>query len=57
MTVPTHEALVAETTAILSRLGVNELPHDGELIARSPITGGELARVHAHRRRGRRDRR
>ncbi|MDT4979860.1 MAG: aldehyde dehydrogenase [Pseudonocardiales bacterium] len=48
MTVPTHDALVAETTAILSRLGVDELPHDGELIARSPITGGELGRVHAH---------
>ncbi|MDT4956661.1 MAG: aldehyde dehydrogenase [Pseudonocardiales bacterium] len=48
MTVPTHDAVVAETTAILSRLGVDELPHDGELIARSPITGGELGRVHAH---------
>jgi aldehyde dehydrogenase (NAD+) len=48
MTVPTHDALVAETAAILSRLGVDELPHDGALIARSPITGGELARVHAH---------
>ncbi|MDT4974642.1 MAG: aldehyde dehydrogenase, partial [Pseudonocardiales bacterium] len=48
MTVPTHDALVAETTAILSRLGVDELPHDGELIARSSITGGELGRVHAH---------
>jgi aldehyde dehydrogenase (NAD+) len=47
MTVPTHDALVAESAAILSRLGV-ELPHDGELIARSPITGGELGRVHAH---------
>jgi aldehyde dehydrogenase (NAD+) len=49
-TVPTHDALTTETAAILSRLGVAELPHDGSLIARSPITGGELARVHAHSR-------
>jgi aldehyde dehydrogenase (NAD+) len=42
-----HEDLVAETAAILGRLGVT-LPADGDLIARSPITGGELARVHAH---------
>ncbi|MDQ2750965.1 MAG: aldehyde dehydrogenase family protein, partial [Actinomycetota bacterium] len=48
MTIPTHDALVAETAAILARLGVAELPHDGELTARSPITGGELARVPAH---------
>jgi aldehyde dehydrogenase (NAD+) len=48
MTIPVHDDLVAETAAILSRLGVAELPHDGELIARSPITGAELARVHAH---------
>jgi aldehyde dehydrogenase (NAD+) len=48
---PAHSDLVAETAAILSRLGV-ELPHEpsqkGELIARSPITGGELGRVRAH---------
>jgi aldehyde dehydrogenase (NAD+) len=48
MSVPTHDALTAETAAILSRLGVADLPHDGELIARSPITGGELARLRAH---------
>ena len=48
MSVPTHDALAAETAAILSRLGITDLPHDGELIARSPITGGELARVRAH---------
>ncbi|PZS36605.1 MAG: aldehyde dehydrogenase family protein, partial [Pseudonocardiales bacterium] len=48
MTVPTHDDLATETAAILSRLGVAEVPHDGELIARSPITGGELARVQAH---------
>jgi aldehyde dehydrogenase (NAD+) len=48
MTIPVHDDLVAETAAILSRLGVAELPHDGELIARSPITGAELGRVQAH---------
>jgi aldehyde dehydrogenase (NAD+) len=61
MSVPTHEDLVTETAAILSRLGVPDLPHlggppgsegvaagGGALIARSPITGGALASVHAH---------
>src|SRR5664279_4532945 len=48
MSVPTHAALAAETAAILSRLGVTELPRDGDLVARSHITGGELARVHSH---------
>jgi len=68
MTIPKHDELVAETAAILSRLGVAELPSGGTpgsrsggtpsggvaageagtLIARSPLTGGELARVHAH---------
>jgi aldehyde dehydrogenase (NAD+) len=47
MTLPRHADLAAETAAILSRLGV-ELPREGELIARSPITGGELGRVRAH---------
>ncbi len=48
MSLPTHEALAAETAAILARLGVTDLPHDGELVARTPITGGELARLHSH---------
>ncbi|MGH8963085.1 MAG: L-piperidine-6-carboxylate dehydrogenase [Jatrophihabitantaceae bacterium] len=48
MSVPTHDELVTETAAILSRLGVPELPHNGGLTARSPITGGALASVHAH---------
>jgi aldehyde dehydrogenase (NAD+) len=47
-TLPTHEDLVAETREILARLGVGELTGEGELVARSPITGGELARVPAH---------
>ena len=55
---PTHDALAAETAAILARLGVTELPHDGDLAARTPITGGELAAAaRAHGRRGRRHRR
>ncbi|MDT4946598.1 MAG: aldehyde dehydrogenase, partial [Pseudonocardiales bacterium] len=48
MTIPAHDDLVAETAAILARLGVAGLPHDGTLIARSPVTGAELGRVHAH---------
>ncbi|HEY2273438.1 MAG TPA: aldehyde dehydrogenase family protein [Jatrophihabitantaceae bacterium] len=45
---PTHAELAAETAEILARLGVTDLPADGTLSARSPITGGELARVPAH---------
>ena len=48
MTIPSHHQLAAETAAILSRLGVTEVSADGTLVARSPITGGELARVTAH---------
>ena len=43
MTLPSHDALNAETTDILRRLGVDALTADGDLPARSPITGGELA--------------
>ena len=50
MTVPTSAELVEHSAAILSRLGVPALPADGELIARSPVTGAELARVRAHSR-------
>lgn len=43
-----HVTLRAETTALLDRLGV-ELPDGaGELIAGSPVTGGELGKVAAH---------
>ncbi|MDQ6850855.1 MAG: aldehyde dehydrogenase family protein, partial [Actinomycetota bacterium] len=48
MSVPRHDQITAETTAILSRLGVGELPADGTRSARSPITGGELVRVREH---------
>lgn len=55
---PSHETLRADTTAILARLGVRlesksktGIPNGAavtapaELIARSPVTGGELARI------------
>jgi aldehyde dehydrogenase (NAD+) len=51
MSVPNHDDLVAETTAILARLGVDLAAvgsADGDLIARSPITGGELGRLTSH---------
>ncbi len=48
MTLPQHEDLVAETRAILSRLGVRDTLTEGELIARSPVTGGRLGAVRAH---------
>jgi aldehyde dehydrogenase (NAD+) len=47
-TLPSHDTLTAETSAILTRLGVTDLAHDGDLVSRSPITGGELARLHSH---------
>jgi aldehyde dehydrogenase (NAD+) len=48
MSLPAHDTLAAEATAILSRLGVSALAADGDLVARTPITGGELARLHSH---------
>jgi len=48
MSIPTTESLATEASAILRRLGVAELPSDGDLIARTPITGGELARLRSH---------
>ena len=45
---PAHSDLAAEAAAILSRLGVTGLSSEGELIARSPVTGGQLAAVRAH---------
>ncbi|HEY3629922.1 MAG TPA: aldehyde dehydrogenase family protein [Jatrophihabitantaceae bacterium] len=48
MTLPTHESLVAETSAILGRLGVDDLPADGDLVVHSPVTGGEIARLRSH---------
>jgi aldehyde dehydrogenase (NAD+) len=48
MPVPTTATLAAETSAILSRLGVDSVTGDGDLVARTPITGGELARLRSH---------
>ncbi len=48
MPVPTTATLAAETSAILSRLGVDALTGDGDLVARTPVTGGELGRVRSH---------
>jgi hypothetical protein len=46
-TLPRQEDLIAETGEILTRLGVS-LPATGTFAARSPITGGELARIPEH---------
>ncbi|MDP9118038.1 MAG: aldehyde dehydrogenase family protein [Actinomycetota bacterium] len=48
MNLPAHDVLAAEAAAILARIGVTEPSRTGDLVARSPITGGELARVAAH---------
>jgi aldehyde dehydrogenase (NAD+) len=51
MSLPAHETLVAEVSAILTRLGVTDLPTDGasaDIVAKTPITGGELARLRSH---------
>ena len=47
MKLPEHAELVAETTEILGRLGV-PVSTEGDLVARSPVTGGELARLRSH---------
>jgi aldehyde dehydrogenase (NAD+) len=51
-TLPSHDALLDETRAVLSRLGVTGLADAGDtdatLVVRSPITGGELARLTPH---------
>jgi aldehyde dehydrogenase (NAD+) len=46
MTLPRHEDLQQQTDGILRRLGVEIQP--GDFPARTPITGGELVRVHGH---------
>ena len=48
MSLPSHNDLVTQAAAILGRLGVDALTADGDLIARSPITGDELGRVRSH---------
>jgi aldehyde dehydrogenase (NAD+) len=48
MALPPPADLAGTTATLLRRLGVPDLPADGALIARSPVTGSELARVPAH---------
>ncbi|SHH48733.1 delta-1-piperideine-6-carboxylate dehydrogenase [Jatrophihabitans endophyticus] len=48
MTLTAHDDLVARTTSILDRLGVTAIDPDGDLAARSPVTGGDLVRVRSH---------
>src|SRR5882757_2862839 len=52
MTIPTHESLVADTRAILARLGVAALPSAhgdaDDIVVHSPVTGGEIARLRSH---------
>jgi len=44
-----HDEITRTTKDILDRIGVTEaFEEDGELIARTPITGGELGRLQAH---------
>jgi aldehyde dehydrogenase (NAD+) len=44
-----HQELTATTREILERLGVkNPFTTEGDLVSRSPITGGELGRLTAH---------
>jgi aldehyde dehydrogenase (NAD+) len=49
-TLPARDAVLAETRAILDRLGVTELAPDGDLEARTPITGATIGRLHSHSR-------
>ena len=48
MSLPTTSELAANVQHIFDRIGAGRLPNDGELSARSPLTGGELAAVKAH---------
>jgi aldehyde dehydrogenase (NAD+) len=45
---PSAVALAEETAAVLERLGVPPLASDGDLLARSPVTGTELGRLRSH---------
>ncbi len=47
MSLPNPDDLRAETTAVLRRIGV-DLPENGDLAVRSPITGEEIGRVRSH---------
>ncbi|MCW2522739.1 MAG: aldehyde dehydrogenase family protein, partial [Frankiales bacterium] len=44
-----HAALRATTLQLLAKIGVGDpFTADGDLICRSPITGGELGRLRSH---------
>ena len=50
MTLPSHDVLVTEVREVLAAMGVPDpFTADGDLSCRTPITGGELGRVRAHR--------
>jgi aldehyde dehydrogenase (NAD+) len=48
MSLPTHDDLMVEAREAFVRLTATELPIDGDLEVRSPVTGGVLARVQSH---------
>jgi aldehyde dehydrogenase (NAD+) len=49
MTLLSHDELKSRTVSILGRLGVeNPFATEGDLVSRSPITGGELGRLKSH---------
>jgi len=49
MSLLSHDELTAKTVEILGRLGVeNPFSAAGDLVSRSPITGGELGRLKSH---------
>jgi aldehyde dehydrogenase (NAD+) len=48
MSLPTTEELKSEVQHIFDRIGAAGLPIEGDLIARSPLNGGELSALPAH---------
>jgi aldehyde dehydrogenase (NAD+) len=48
MSLPSHQSVQESARTAFTRLTARELPTDGDLEVRSPITGGVLARVPGH---------
>ena len=48
MAIPSADELASRTHEILARIGVAPLPSDGDVAARSPINGAEIARLRSH---------
>jgi aldehyde dehydrogenase (NAD+) len=46
MSLPDHDEVRVQAQAALRRLGVPELPQDGDLAVHTPVTGGQLAALH-----------